>query len=122
MNYTTSETPLSNLNPINSLDKSEFHTMSTTKEDSTLVLHHLNHSRSQRILWLFEELGLKYKLVKYERGPNAFAPPELKEIHPLGKSPIVTDNGVVYVESGAIIGHIIDTYGVVLSLVKYKFK
>jgi len=77
-----------------------------------LTLHHLNNSRSQRILWLLEELGLPYELVKYQRGsPVPLAPPELKEVHPLGKSPVITDAGQVIAESGAIVEYIIDTYG-----------
>jgi len=77
-----------------------------------LTLHHLNNSRSQRILWLFEELGLTYELVKYQRGqPVPLAPPELKQVHPLGKSPVITDKGLVIAESGAIVEYVIDTYG-----------
>ena len=77
-----------------------------------LTLHHLNNSRSQRILWLLEELELPYELVKYQRGtPVPLAPPELKKAHPLGKSPVITDAGHVIAESGAIIEYIIDTYG-----------
>ena len=77
-----------------------------------LTLHHLNNSRSQRILWLLEELGLPYELVKYQRGsPVPLAPPELKQAHPLGKSPVITDQGHVIAESGAIVEYIIDTYG-----------
>ena len=59
-----------------------------------LQVHHLNNSRSQRILWLLEELEQPYELVKYQRGtPVPLAPPELKRIHPLGKSPVISDNG-----------------------------
>ena len=77
-----------------------------------LTLHHLNNSRSQRILWLLEELGLPYALVKYQRGsPVPLAPPELKQVHPLGKSPVITDGALVIAESGAIVEYIIDTYG-----------
>ena len=77
-----------------------------------LTLHHLNNSRSQRILWLLEELGLPYDLAKYQRGtPVPLAPPELKAVHPLGKSPVITDAGHRIAESGAIIEYIIDTYG-----------
>jgi len=77
-----------------------------------LTLHHLNNSRSQRILWLFEELGLPYELVKYQRGsPVPLAPPELKQVHPLGKSPVITDGDLVIAESGAIVEYIIETYG-----------
>ena len=77
-----------------------------------LQVHHLNNSRSQRILWLLEELELPYELVKYQRGtPIPLAPPELKQVHPLGKSPVITDNGKTIAESGAIVEYVIDTYG-----------
>ena len=77
-----------------------------------LQVHHLNNSRSQRILWLLEELEQPYELVKYQRGtPVPLAPPELKRIHPLGKSPVISDNGKTIAESGAIVEYIIDTYG-----------
>ena len=77
-----------------------------------LVVHHLNNSRSQRILWLLEELGLSYELRHYRRDPKTnLAPPELKAIHPLGKSPLLTDNGHVVFESGAIIDHVIRHHG-----------
>ncbi len=77
-----------------------------------LVVHHLNNSRSQRILWLVEELGVPYEIAHYTRGaPMPFAPPELKAVHPLGKSPVITDNGKTIAESGAIVEYIIDTYG-----------
>ena len=78
----------------------------------TIQVHHLNNSRSQRILWLLEELGTPYEIVKYQRGsPVPFAPPELKAVHPLGKSPVITDNGKTIAESGAIVEYLIDTYG-----------
>lgn len=77
-----------------------------------LKVHHLNNSRSQRILWLLEELGTPYELVKYQRmQPVPFAPPELKQVHPLGKSPVITDEGRTIAESGAIVEYIIDRYG-----------
>jgi glutathione S-transferase len=77
-----------------------------------LKVHHLNNSRSQRILWLLEELGVPYEIVKYQRqSPVPFAPPELKAIHPLGKSPVITDDGKTIAESGAIVEYIIDKYG-----------
>jgi glutathione S-transferase len=77
-----------------------------------LAVHHLNNSRSQRILWLLEELGAPYEIVKYQRGtPIPFAPPELKNVHPLGKSPVITDQGHTIAESGAIVEYIIDVYG-----------
>jgi glutathione S-transferase len=75
-------------------------------------VHHLNNSRSQRILWLLEELGTPYEIVKYQRmSPMPLAPPELKEIHPLGKSPVITDGDKTIAESGAIVEYIIDRYG-----------
>jgi glutathione S-transferase len=77
-----------------------------------IVVHHLNNSRSQRVLWLLEELGLEYEIVRYQRDPKTMlAPPELRAIHPLGKSPVITDNGVTVAESGAIVEYLIDTYG-----------
>ena len=77
-----------------------------------LIVHHLNNSRSQRVLWLLEELGVPYEIQKYERDSKTMlAPPELARIHPLGKSPVVVDDGAVVAESGAIIEHILDKYG-----------
>ncbi len=76
-----------------------------------LTVHHLNNSRSQRVLWLLEELGIPYEIVRYQRQPDMRAPKELREIHPLGKSPVITDNGNTIAESGAIVEYIIDTYG-----------
>jgi glutathione S-transferase len=77
-----------------------------------LTVHHLNNSRSQRILWLLEELGTPYEIVKYRRmEPIPLAPPELKEVHPLGKSPVITDGGKTIAESGAIVEYLIDKYG-----------
>ncbi|HJQ82534.1 MAG TPA: glutathione S-transferase family protein [Candidatus Binatia bacterium] len=77
-----------------------------------LKVHHLNNSRSQRILWLLEELGVPYEIVKYQRmQPIPLAPPELKEVHPLGKSPVITDGDKTIAESGAIVEYILDTYG-----------
>lgn len=77
-----------------------------------LKVHHLNNSRSQRILWLLEELGTPYEIVHYTRmSPVPFAPPELKEVHPLGKSPVITDGSKTIAESGAIVEYLIDTYG-----------
>jgi glutathione S-transferase len=77
-----------------------------------LKVHHLNNSRSQRILWLLEELGTPYEIVKYQRmSPMPLAPPELKEIHPLGKSPVITDGDRTIAESGAIVEYVIDRYG-----------
>ncbi|MDO5288005.1 MAG: glutathione S-transferase [Pseudomonadota bacterium] len=76
-----------------------------------ITVHHLNHSRSQRILWLLEELGLPYEIVRYERDPQTLlAPPALKAIHPLGKSPVVTLDALVLAESGAIIDALIERF------------
>ena len=77
-----------------------------------ITLHHLNNSRSQRILWLLEELGVPYEVKRYQRDATTrLAPPELKAVHPLGKSPVVTDGANVVAESGAIVEYLIDTYG-----------
>jgi glutathione S-transferase len=77
-----------------------------------IVVHHLNDSRSQRILWLLEELQLPYDLKHYQRDTvTRLAPPDLKAIHPLGKSPVITDDGRVIIESGAIIDYIIRHHG-----------
>jgi glutathione S-transferase len=76
-----------------------------------VTVHHLNNSRSQRVLWLLEELGLPYEIIRYQRQPNMLAPPELRAIHPLGKSPVITDRGNTIAESGAIIDYIVKTYG-----------
>lgn len=77
-----------------------------------LVVHHLNNSRSQRILWLLEELGLPYEIKFYQRDAvTNLAPPELKAIHPLGKSPVVTEGDVTVIESGAIIDYILRRHG-----------
>lgn len=76
-----------------------------------LTVHHLNNSRSQRVLWLLEELGVPYEMIRYNRQPNMLAPPELRAIHPLGKSPVITDNGNTIAESGAIIEYLVRIYG-----------
>jgi glutathione S-transferase len=77
-----------------------------------LIVHHLNNSRSQRVLWLLEELGLEYQIVRYQRDAKTMlAPPELKRIHPLGKSPVVVDGSAVLAESGAIIEYLVEKYG-----------
>jgi glutathione S-transferase len=76
-----------------------------------LTVHHLNNSRSQRVLWLLEELGVPYEIVRYQRGPDMRAPKELLAVHPLGKSPVITDNGNTIAESGAIAEYILGTYG-----------
>lgn len=77
----------------------------------TLIVHHLENSRSQRILWMLEELGLPYEIKRYERNKaTMLAPPELKRIHPLGKSPVVQDMqaGQTLVETGAIIDYLVE--------------
>jgi glutathione S-transferase len=77
-----------------------------------ITVHHLNHSRSQRVLWLLEELELPYEIVKYERDAKTMlAPASLRAIHPLGKSPVITDDGATIAESGAILEYLVDTYG-----------
>ncbi len=77
-----------------------------------IEVHHLNASRSRRITWLLEELALDYELVMHQRDAQTrLAPPELKAIHPLGKAPVIRDNGVVVFESGAIIDYLIRHYG-----------
>lgn len=77
-----------------------------------IKVHHLNNSRSQRILWLLEELGAPYEIVHYQRmSPVPLAPPELKAVHPLGKSPVIEDGDKKIAESGAIVEYLIDTYG-----------
>jgi glutathione S-transferase len=77
-----------------------------------LTVHHLNDSRSQRILWLLEELGLPYEMKRYQRNAQTrLAPPELEAVHPLGKSPVITDGDVTIAESGAVVDYIIRHYG-----------
>jgi glutathione S-transferase len=77
-----------------------------------ITVHHLNNSRSQRILWLLEELGLEYDIRRYQRDPQTMlAPPELRQIHPLGKSPVITDGDLTLAESGAIIEYLAGRYG-----------
>lgn len=77
-----------------------------------ITVHHLNNSRSQRVLWLLEELGCEYQVLKYQRDPHTLlAPPDLRRIHPLGKSPVVADGGQTLAESGAIIEYLIERYG-----------
>ena len=77
-----------------------------------IIVHHLNNSRSQRILWLLEELGLEYEIKKYARDPKTMlAPPELRAVHPLGKSPVITDGATTVAESGAIIEYLLERYG-----------
>ncbi|MET0384988.1 MAG: glutathione S-transferase [Polyangiales bacterium] len=76
-----------------------------------ITVHHLDNSRSQRILWLLEELGLDYTIKHYKRLPIGFAPPELRAVHPLGKSPVVELDGQVIAESGAAVELITQRYG-----------
>jgi glutathione S-transferase len=77
-----------------------------------LTVHHLNNSRSQRVLWLLEELGLDYEVKRYQRDARTMlAPPELRQVHPLGKSPVISDESQVVAESGAIIEYLVDRYG-----------
>src|SRR5689334_16989378 len=77
-----------------------------------IIVHHLNNSRSQRVLWLLEELELPYEIKRYQRDPNTMlAPPELRAVHPLGKSPVISDGGQTLAESGAIIEYLVEKYG-----------
>ncbi|MCA1780272.1 MAG: glutathione S-transferase [Xanthomonadaceae bacterium] len=77
-----------------------------------ITLHHLENSRSQRILWLLEELGVDYKIKHYKRDPKTnLAPESLKKVHPLGKSPVITDGGQTLAESGAMIEYLARSYG-----------
>jgi glutathione S-transferase len=77
-----------------------------------IIVHHLNNSRSQRILWLLEELGLEYEVKRYERDRQTMlAPPELRAVHPLGKSPVVEDGELKLAESGAIVEYLADRHG-----------
>ena len=77
-----------------------------------IIVHHLNNSRSQRIVWLLEELGVPYEIKRYQRDPKtSLAPPELLRVHPLGKSPVITDGDLTIAESGAIIEYLVDRYG-----------
>lgn len=76
-----------------------------------ITVHHLDNSRSQRILWLLEELGEPYEIRRYQRDPKTMlAPPELRAVHPLGKSPVISDDGIVLAESGAIVEYLADRY------------
>jgi glutathione S-transferase len=78
-------------------------------------VHHLNNSRSQRVLWLLEEMGTPYEVVRYERNKNMLAPKELRGVHPLGKSPVIEDGGKIYAETGLIIEYLVDQYGPALA-------
>ena len=76
-----------------------------------ITIHHLNNSRSQRVLWLLEELGVPYEVKRYERQASMQAPPALKAVHPLGKSPILTEGERTIAETGAIVTYILETHG-----------
>lgn len=77
-----------------------------------IIVHHLENSRSQRVLWLLEELGVPYEVKHYARDKKTnLAPKELMKVHPLGKSPVIDDNGAIIAETGAIIEHIVETHG-----------
>jgi glutathione S-transferase len=77
-----------------------------------IVVHHLENSRSQRILWLLEELGLSYEVRRYERDRKTMlAPPELRRVHPLGKSPVIEDDGRILAETGAIVDYLVEKAG-----------
>ena len=77
-----------------------------------IIVHHLNNSRSQRVLWLLEELGVAYDIKRYQRDPKTMlAPAELRQVHPLGKSPVITDGALTLAESGAIIEYLVERYG-----------
>ena len=77
-----------------------------------IIVHHLNNSRSQRLLWLLEELGVLYDIKHYERDKRTMlAPPELRKVHPLGKSPVITDGEITLAESGAIIEYVLERHG-----------
>jgi glutathione S-transferase len=77
-----------------------------------IVVHHLNNSRSQRVLWMLEELGVPYEIKRYQRDAKTMlAPPELKRVHPLGKSPVIEDGAVTLAESGAILEYLVERHG-----------
>ena len=77
-----------------------------------IVVHHLNNSRSQRVLWLLEELGVEYEVKRYQRDAKTMlAPPELRQVHPLGKSPVISDGAETIAESGAIVEYLAGKYG-----------
>ncbi|MEQ7154018.1 glutathione S-transferase [Brevundimonas aurifodinae] len=76
-----------------------------------IVVHHLNNSRSQRVLWLLEEMGVDYEVKRYERdAATMLAPPELRAIHPLGKSPVIQDGDILVAETGAIVEYLLDSH------------
>jgi glutathione S-transferase len=83
----------------------------TPDGQAMIVVHHLNNSRSQRVLWLLEELGMPYEVERYERNAQTMlAPPALRAVHPLGKSPVINDDGTIVAESGAIIEYLVGRY------------
>jgi glutathione S-transferase len=80
-----------------------------------MIVHHLNNSRSQRVLWMLEEVGAEYEVIRYRRDPNTMlAPPELRAVHPLGKSPVIEDDGQVFAETGAIVEHLAERFGALM--------
>jgi len=82
------------------------------RDAPVITVHHLNNSRSQRVLWMLEELGLAYEIKYYKRDPKTLlAPPELRAIHPLGKSPVITEEGMTLAESGAILEYLAERHG-----------
>src|SRR5690606_31556563 len=81
------------------------------RERLMITVHHLENSRSHRVLWLLEELGVPYEMKRYKREPGGFAPAALKAVHPLGKAPVVVDGDVVVAESGAVIEYLVDSHG-----------
>ncbi|RDX54670.1 thioredoxin-like protein [Polyporus arcularius HHB13444] len=83
----------------------------TPGNEPKLIVHHLNNSRSQRILWLLEELELPYEIKKYQRTAEMLAPPELTAVNPLGSAPVITDGALNLAESGAIVEYILQKYG-----------
>ncbi len=77
-----------------------------------IIVHHLNNSRSQRVLWLLEELGVAYEVKRYERDRKTMlAPRALLAVHPLGKSPVITDGSTTVAESGAIVEYLVERFG-----------
>jgi len=80
-----------------------------------MIVHHLNNSRSQRVLWMLEEAEAEYQIVRYQRDPQTMlAPPELKAVHPLGKSPVLEDDGQAFAETGAIVEHLARRFGMLM--------
>jgi len=89
-----------------------YESRSCTSGAAMIIVHHLENSRSQRVLWLLEELGLPYEVRRYERDAKTMlAPPELKQVHALGKSPVIEDDGQVVAETGAIVEYLIEKAG-----------